>query len=118
MATQNPTGDGEAVALSISLGRARILRPILQMARDGVGEDLASDRRLSRPEIAREDEDAYGRLLAALDSGSIVPMPHVCRALGELADATDEANEYERVVAEHDALEALRQQACRGDRVA
>lgn len=118
MATQNPTGDGEAVALSISTDQARILRSKLEMAWDGVREDLDSGQSLPRPAIAREDEDAYRRLLAALDSGSIVPMPHVCRALGELADATDEANEYERVVAEHDALETLRQQACGGGRAA
>ena len=118
MATQNPTGDGEAVALSISPRQARILRPKLEMVRDGVREDLASGRPLPRLATAREDEDAYRRLLVALDTSSIVPVSHVCRALGELADATDEANEYERSVAEHDALDALRRQVCGEDRAA
>jgi hypothetical protein len=112
MARQNPTGDGAAVALSITSGQARILRPRLEMVRDGVRDDLASGKSLPREAMAREDEDAYARLLAALDGGSIIPMPHVCRALDELAEATDEGNEYERVAAEHDALAALRRQVC------
>jgi hypothetical protein len=118
MATQNPTGDGEAVALSISPGQVRILQPRLEMVRDGVREDLASGRPLRRPANACEDEDAYGRLLSALDTGSIVPMPHICRALRELAEATDASNEYERAVVEHDALAALRRQVCGEDRAA
>jgi hypothetical protein len=112
MATQNPTGDGKTVAISISADQAQILRPMLEMVRDGVRDDLASGQTLPRPRTAREDEDAYGRLLAALETGSIAPMPHVCRALRELADATDETNDYERVAAEHDALATLRSQLC------
>lgn len=112
MANQNPTGDGAAVALEISPRKAAILRPILEMVRDGAHDDFSTAPVAARAEAARADEHAYRVLLAALDRGSIVPAPHICRALGELAGSVDEANEYERVAAEHDALSDLRRQVC------
>jgi hypothetical protein len=112
MASQNPTGDGETVALSISPRNLQIVRPILEMVRDGARDDLSSLLTAAHPEIARADEHAYRVLLAALDHGTIVPAPHICRALGELAESVDEANEHQRVVAEHDALAELRRQVC------
>lgn len=112
MANQNPTGDGSAVALEISPRNVAILRPILEMVRDGARDDFSTAPLAARPEVARADEHAYRVLRAALDRGTIVPAPHICRALGELAESIDEANEYERVVAEHDALVDLRRQVC------
>jgi hypothetical protein len=112
MAIENPTGDGEAVALEISPRNVQILRPILEMVRAGAHDDFSTAPVAGRPEVARADEHAYRVLLAALDHGAIVPAPHICRALGELAESVDEANEYERVVAEHDALADLRHQVC------
>lgn len=112
MASENPTGDGAAVALSISPTRAQILRPILEMVRDGAHDDLTVPPVAERPEVARADEHAYRVLLAALDHGTIVPALHICRALGELAESIDSANEFERVAAEHDALADLRRQVC------
>lgn len=112
MASENPTGDGAAVAFSIGPARAQILRAILEMVRDGARDDLSSLLTAEHPEIARADEHAYRVLLAALDRGTIVPAPHICRALGELAESIDAANEYERVAAEHDALADLRRQVC------
>jgi hypothetical protein len=112
MANQNPTGDDVAVALEISPRNVAILRPILEMVREGAEDDFSTPPVAGRPEIARADEHAYRVLLAALDHGAIVPGPHICRALGELVESIDEANEYERVVAEHDALADLRRQVC------
>ncbi len=112
MASENPTGGGETVALSISPGHLRVLRPILEMVRDGAHDDLSTPPVAARPEVARADEHAYRVLLAALDHGRIVPAAHICRALGELAESVDAANEYERVADEHDALAALRAQVC------
>ena len=112
MANQNPTGDGAAVALEISPRNVAILRPILEMVRDGAHDDFSTAPVAAWPEAARADEHAYRVLLAALDRGTIFPAPHICRALGELAESIDEANEYERVVAEHDALADLRRQVC------
>lgn len=112
MANQNPTGDGAAVALEISPRNVAILRPILEMVREGTRDDFSTSPVAGRPEIARADEHAYRVLLGALDHGTIVPAPHICRALGELAESIDEANEYERVVAEHNAFAGLRRQVC------
>jgi hypothetical protein len=112
MATHNPTGDGAAVALSIGPRNLRILRPILEMVRAGAQDDLSSLHTAAHPEIARADEHAYRVLLAALDQGRIIPAPHICRALGELAESVDAANEYERIAAEHEALADLRRQVC------
>lgn len=112
MASENPKGDGAAVLLSISPRNVAILRPILEMVREGAEDDFSTPPVAGRPEIARADEHAYRVLLSALDHGAIVPAPHICRALGELAESIDEANEYERVVAEHDALTDLRRQVC------
>ena len=112
MASQNPTGDGAAVALEISPRKVAILRPILEMVREGAHDDLSTAPVAARPEVVRADEHAYRVLLAALDRGAIVSAPHICRALGELAESVDEANAYERVVAEHDALVDLRRQFC------
>jgi hypothetical protein len=112
MASENPKGDGVAVVLSLSPRNIAILRPLLAMVREGAEDDFSTKPVAARPEIARADEHAYRVLLAALDHGTIVPAPHICRALGELADSVDEANEYERVVAEHDALADLRRQVC------
>jgi hypothetical protein len=108
MANQNPRDDGAALALTIGADQARLLRPLLAMVRDGVREELAKHReRLREPERLRREEQAYGRLLAALDGEPLVPDPEMAGVLAELADSIDKANEYNRVLAEHDALHAL-----------
>ena len=112
MASENPKGDGVAVVLSLSPRNITILRPILAMVQEGARDDFSTSPVAGRPEIARADEHAYRVLLAALDRGTIVPAPHICGALGELAESIDEANEYERVAAEHDALVDLHRQVC------
>jgi len=112
MASENPKGDGAAILLSISPRNVAILRPILAMVREGARDDFSTPPVAGRLEIARADEHACRVLLSALDHGAIVPAPHICRALGELAGSVEEANEYERVVAEHGALADLRRQVC------
>jgi hypothetical protein len=62
----------------------------------------------------QREEGAYDALLAALDGGSIVASPDVCRVLGDLAQMIDRENEYERVVAEHAALLGVRERVCEG----
>lgn len=58
----------------------------------------------------RSNAAAYGRLIAGVDAGRIVPDAEVRRLVAELAEANDREEEYERVVIEHDALAALREQ--------
>ena len=55
----------------------------------------------------RREEAAYERLLAALDELVIVPDDEVRGVVTTLAQIIDASNEYERVVAEHEALHGL-----------
>jgi hypothetical protein len=86
------------------------------MVRDGIREELTKHReRLREPERLCREERAYGRLLAALGGEPLIPDPEMAAILGELAASIDAANEYGRVVAEHDALHALLAQVGRPD---
>lgn len=110
MATENPTGGERAVPLSIPPEQAEWLRDRLS----GFIADLERDVRMfpDHPGTARwrDDADAYGRLAASLDAGEVVPDDHVLGLVHEWAEAHDLALHYERVVFEHDALFALREQ--------
>jgi len=108
MATQNPTGEGPLATLAIDPEQGRILRPLLAMVREGIQDDLASyANALREPARLRREEEAAGCLLAAL-AGAAVEVREEMRTLAaELAESVDLANEYERVIAEHDALKCL-----------
>jgi hypothetical protein len=110
MAADNPTGGERAVPLSIVPEQAEWLRDRLS----GFIADLERDIRMlpDHPGAAkwRADADAYGRLAAGLDAGEIVPDDRIKGLVREWADAHDRALHYERVVFEHDALLALREQ--------
>jgi hypothetical protein len=49
-------------------------------------------------------------LIAGVDAGEILPDDRARRLVRELAEASDHEEEYERIVFEHDALAALRDQ--------
>jgi hypothetical protein len=116
MSCKNPTGRGAALDLTIGAEQARMLRPILEMVRDGVKDELAmGPGRIREPARLRHEADAYARLLAALEGGWVVPDPDLIRVLAELAESIDTANEYRRVVAEHDALHGLLAQLVPGE---
>jgi hypothetical protein len=110
MATENPTGGERAVPLSIPPEQTNWLRDRLI----GFIADLERDVRTfaDHPGTARwrDDADAYGRLAAGLDASEVVADDHVKRLVREWAEAHDGALHYERVVFEHDALLALREQ--------
>jgi hypothetical protein len=111
MADQNPTGDGNAVALTISTEHRKFLLRLFETARDGIQEDLAEyPQQLREPTRLRREEAVYEKLLAALDSGSIVPDRDVRDVLGDLAQIYDRENEYERVISEHEALHGFLEQ--------
>jgi hypothetical protein len=107
MVSQNPTGDRPSVAIDLPDSQLAKLREIFSFCLGGVEEDLKAPGRLSELEKARRDADAYQHLLAALDGGRLVPEPDVARAVREVAASVDLNNEYERVLAEHDALHGL-----------
>lgn len=108
MADENPTGDGEPVALTIPPADRKFLGRVFEMARDGVRDELAQyPDQLREPSRLRRKEDVYGRLLAALDERAVVPDRDARTVLGDLASIIDADNEYGRVVAEHEALHGL-----------
>jgi hypothetical protein len=107
MVSQNPTGDRPTVALVLPASQLSILREIFGFCLGGVREDLEAPGRLPNPAKARRDADAYEHLLAALDGGRVVPDHDLARVVAEVGASIDAGNEYERVVAEHDALGGL-----------
>ncbi len=108
MANNDPTGSGHTVALHLDPVHVAVLREAFGSCLEGLRGDLQSPERLGDPERSRREADAYERLLAGLERGEIVAADEVARRVVQaLAAASDEANEYERVVAEHDALHGL-----------
>lgn len=103
-------GGGENVALSLTDRQRRYLRRALRDCKAGREDDLRTHPRHRNADRWRTNAAAYGRLIAGLDAGEIVPDDEVRRLLDELAEAVDHEEEYERIVFEHDALAALREQ--------
>jgi hypothetical protein len=117
MANENPTGSGDAVALTIPAGDRKFLRRLFEMARDGIRDELADyPDDLSEPTNLHREKAVCEALLIALDEGSVVPDLHMRQVVSDLADLNDRANEYDRVVAEHGALQSLREQLDEGRR--
>jgi hypothetical protein len=107
MADENPTGRGSAVALSISADQARFLRSTFEKARAGVKDELEEFPDQLDPKRLEREEAAYARLLAALNELVIVPDRDVHDLIADLAGIVDRANEYSRVVEEHETLHGL-----------
>jgi hypothetical protein len=117
MANENPTGPGSAVALKLPADHVRFLRDTFQSARAGVRDELRDyPDDLKDPDNLRREDAAYGRLLAALNELVIVPDCNVRDLVGDLAHIIDRGNEYNRVVAEHEALHGLHAQLGGGER--
>lgn len=110
MATDNPTGGDATVALDLTKEQRRFLRGALADCKAGREDDLRTRPEHPNAGRWRADADAYGRLIAGLDAGEVVPDDRVRRLVRELAAASDREEEYGRVVFEHDALVALREQ--------
>ncbi len=108
MADENPTGAGDAVALTIPAKHRKFLRDLFEIARAGIREELAQyPKQLQEPRRLHREEAVYEKLLETLDTGSIVPGRDVRDVLRDLAEIYDRENEYERVVSEHEALHGL-----------
>lgn len=116
MSCNNPTADGDAVALAIPAKHRKFLRDLFEIARNGIREELAQyPKQLKEPRRLRREEAVYEKLLEALDSGSIVPDRDVRDVLRDLAEIYDKENEYQRVVSEHEALHGLLGQLTGGE---
>jgi hypothetical protein len=114
MATENPKGGERAVPLSIPPAQKEYLRGELLGLMAGLEDDAQTHP--GRPEARRwvAEAEAYGRLVAGLDSGKLVPDDLVRHLVREWAEAHDRAEHYDRVVFEHDAIAALRVQIGEG----
>ncbi|HEY1853686.1 MAG TPA: hypothetical protein VGG40_03800 [Solirubrobacterales bacterium] len=110
MATDNPTGGDGTVALDLTDEQRRFLRGALADCRAGREDDLRTHPDHPNACRWRSNAAAYGRLIAGVDAGTIVPDAEVRRLIRELAEASDREEEYARVVFEHDALAALCEQ--------
>lgn len=110
MANNDPTGGGEAVALSVPPAYAEYLRRELSGFIACLECDL--DRFPDHPRAGcwRSYIDAYGRLLDGLAAGEIIPDAEVRSLIREWADGSDREGEYERVAFEHAALLSLGEQ--------
>jgi hypothetical protein len=116
MANQNPTGDGDAIAIAIPAKHRKFLRDLFEIARNGIREELEQyPKQLKEPRRLHREEIVYDKLLAALDSNSIVPGRDVRDVLRDLAGISDRENEYERVITEHAALYGLLDQLAGGE---
>jgi len=108
MAGKNPTCDGRAVPLNLPADHLLILRDTLADCLEGVRDDLGTSGAVKDPEQAREEADAYQRLLAGLARGKIlVPDAAALSAVRKIAKADDEASNYAEIAANHDALHGL-----------
>ena len=107
MADENPTGHGAAVALHIPADHVRFLRSTFEKAQAGVKDELEEFPDQLDPKRLEREEAVYRRLLTALDELVVVPDRDVRDLLSDLAGIVDRANEYGRVVEEHEALHGL-----------
>lgn len=108
MASENPMGGRRAVPLDIPALQITILRDSLADCLDGVNRELEKPEELRDADKTRSDADAYRRLLAGLQRSEVlIPDEVACKAVKELAAASDEGTGYAEVVAEHDALHGL-----------
>jgi len=108
MAKTDPTGSGRTVALHLDPLHVAILRDAFTSCLEGLRGDLETPDKLRDPDRSHREAGAYERLLAALEGSALVVSDETARQVVTTAAATwDEANEYERIVAEHDALYSL-----------
>jgi hypothetical protein len=107
MADQNPTGSGAAVALELPADHVCFLRGVFEKTRAGVKDELEEFPDQLEPKRLEREEAVYRRLLAALDELVIVPDRDIRDLVADLAGIVDRANEYSRVVEEHEALHGL-----------
>jgi hypothetical protein len=108
MADQNPMHDWQVVPLNLPAQQIAILLGNLKDWIDGLHGDLSRPERLRDPDGSRRQAEAFERLLVGVAYGIVVvPDEDARAALESTARGYDEANEYEGIVAEHDALHGL-----------
>ncbi len=108
MATQNPMGGEQIVPLDLPTDQISLLRVQLTDWLAGVREDLKTPAKLKHPNRARQEAQAYERLLVALTVGQIAIPDETARAAIQAAtDGYDKESNYAEIAANHDALHGL-----------
>ena len=108
MAENNPTDGRQVLPLDLRPSQVTILRDLLGDWLTDVGSDMTQPEKMRNPDLARQDAEAFERLLSGLASGSVLVPDETARAVIEAAThAYDEASEYAEIVANHDALHGL-----------
>jgi len=108
MAENNPTDGRRVVPFDLRPSQVTTLRKLLGDWLVDVGSDLTHPEKMRNPDLARQDAEAFERLLSGLASGRVLVPDEMARAAIEAAaNAYDEASEYVEVVANHDALHGL-----------
>lgn len=94
--------------LDLPANHISILRGDLTSWLEGVRSDLETPERVEDPDRARQEAEAYERLLAGLMLGHVfIPDESARAALAAAAKGADDENGYAEVVATHDALHGL-----------
>jgi len=109
MASQNPTGEGASITLSVRPCDRAFLRRLFTAARDGLSDELEgfADQLCEPTSQLLSELAAYCQLLDGLGGSPVLPDQAMREAVAALAGAVDRENQYPRVVAEHDALHGL-----------
>lgn len=108
MANENPMDGARPVPLDLPAKHIPVLRACLTDWLHGVREDLKTPERLRQANKARQEAQAFERLLIALATGQIVLPDETAREAVAVATADDDAaSNYEEIAANHDALHAL-----------
>jgi hypothetical protein len=108
MANENPTDDRRAVPLDLPPSQVTILRGLLADWLEDVRRDLTHPEGMKNPVAARQDADAFERLLSAMADGQVFVPDEMARAAVEAAaTAYDEASDFAEIIANHDALHGL-----------
>jgi hypothetical protein len=96
------------VPIDLPAGHIAILRSNLSDWLDCVREDLEKPERMSDPERARREADAFDRLLAGLDRGEILSPDEDARsAIESAARGHDRESGYVEIATTHDAHHGL-----------
>ena len=108
MAEKNPTDGRRAVPLDLPPSQVTILGGLLADWLADVRSDLTHPERMRNPGLARQEAEAFERLLPGVELGQVLVPDEAARAAIEAAaNAYDEASEYAEIVANHDALHGL-----------
>ncbi|HEX4307172.1 MAG TPA: hypothetical protein VHZ54_14145 [Solirubrobacterales bacterium] len=96
------------VPVGLSEAHLAIVKDEIETTLLGLAQDLAYLDGKPHPQKFVSEVAAYARLAAALTTGTLrLPDRAARKALRRLAEELDDRNEYERVVAEHEAFRSF-----------